>query len=40
MAVNFTNGIRAGLYAVTDTDLLPGDRLFTEVAAALRGTSR
>ncbi|MBS3805192.1 MAG: thiamine phosphate synthase [Oleiphilaceae bacterium] len=37
MAVNFTNGIRAGLYAVTDTDLLPGDRLFTEVAAALRG---
>lgn len=30
-------GIRPGLYAITDSQLLPGERLFTGVAAALRG---
>ncbi|WP_207308862.1 thiamine phosphate synthase [Marinobacter salicampi] len=29
--------ISPGLYAITDTRLLPGERLFTEVAAAIRG---
>ena len=33
----FRKGIRPGLYAITDTELMPGQRLFTEVAAALRG---
>ena len=30
----------AGLYAITDPALLPGERLFTAVAAALRGGAR
>lgn len=29
--------IRPGLYAITDPDLLPGERLFTGVESALRG---
>ncbi len=31
------NPVPAGLYAITDSQLLPGDRLYTGVAAALRG---
>lgn len=30
-------GLRPGLYAITDGQLLPGDRLLTSVEAALRG---
>ncbi|XKG39005.1 thiamine phosphate synthase [Marinobacter sp.] len=33
----FHKGIRPGLYAITDTEMMPGQRLLTEVAAALRG---
>jgi thiamine-phosphate pyrophosphorylase len=33
----FIKGMKPGLYAVTDTAMLPGKRLFTKVAAAIRG---
>lgn len=33
----FHKGIRPGLYAITDTELMPGQTLFTKVEAALRG---
>lgn len=37
MAGAFPKGIKPGLYAVTDTAMLPGENLFTAVAAAIRG---
>lgn len=34
------NVIPSGLYAITDSELLPGEKLFSGVAAALRGGAR